>query len=206
VTNCADRLCQIGMNDDRDLLLSFRAKTDRWADRARAEAKAVRLALAEGPGGSAAAAAASRRLFSIVEFIRSANSCTADALPVMKKRNVKCRSARKASLTPTGWSRRIADAAKAGALDASIGRRSGPAGIAREGAESARSRNSGSPAVPPGPWPICPCCQCGATAIRGSKRKCMSQPEQTSEVQPSGEAVHLLSLSSRKLLDWKEMR
>jgi hypothetical protein len=88
VTNCADRLCQLGMNDDRDLLLSFRAKTDRWADRARAEAKAVRLALAEGPTGSAAAAAASRRLFSIVEFIRSANSRTADALPAMKKRNV----------------------------------------------------------------------------------------------------------------------
>jgi hypothetical protein len=76
------------MDDDRDLLLSFRAKTDRWADRARAEAKAVRLALAERPAGSAAAAAASRRLFSIVEFIRSANSRTADALPAMKKRNV----------------------------------------------------------------------------------------------------------------------
>ena len=74
------------MNDDRDLLLSFRAKTDKWADRARAEAKAVRLALAEGPAGSAAAAAASRRLYSIVEFIRSANSRTADA--AMKKRNV----------------------------------------------------------------------------------------------------------------------
>jgi hypothetical protein len=44
------------------------------------------LALAEGPGGSAAAEIASRRLFSIVEFIRSANSRTADA--AMKKRNV----------------------------------------------------------------------------------------------------------------------
>jgi hypothetical protein len=88
VTNCADRLCQLGMNDDRDLLLSFRAKTDRWADRARAEAKAVRLALAEGPAGSAAAAAASRRLFRIVEFIRAANSLTIDALLAMKKRNI----------------------------------------------------------------------------------------------------------------------
>jgi hypothetical protein len=70
------------MNDDRDLLLSFRAKSDRWADRARAEAKAVRLALAEGPAGSgsAAAAAASRRLVSIVEFMRLANSRTVDAL------------------------------------------------------------------------------------------------------------------------------
>jgi hypothetical protein len=76
------------MNDDRDPLLWFRAKTDRWADRARAEAKAVRLALAQGSAGSTAAAAASRRLFSIVEFIRSANSRTADALPAMKKRNV----------------------------------------------------------------------------------------------------------------------
>ena len=74
------------MDHDRDLLLSFRAKSDRWADRAGAEAKAVRLALADGPAGSAAAAAASRRLFSIVEFIRSANSSTADA--AMKKRNV----------------------------------------------------------------------------------------------------------------------
>jgi hypothetical protein len=37
------------MSDDRDLLLSFRAKTDKWADCARAEAKAVRVALAEGP-------------------------------------------------------------------------------------------------------------------------------------------------------------
>jgi hypothetical protein len=77
------------MDDDRDLLLSFRAKSDRWADRARAEAKAVRLALAEGPAGSAAAAAASRRLVvSIVQFMRSANSRTVDALPAMKKRNV----------------------------------------------------------------------------------------------------------------------
>jgi hypothetical protein len=76
------------MDDDRDLLLSFRAKSDRWADRARAEAKAVRLALAEGPAGSAAAAAASRRLVSIVEFMRLANSRTVDALPAMKKHNV----------------------------------------------------------------------------------------------------------------------
>jgi hypothetical protein len=74
------------MNDERDMLLSFRAKSDRWADRARAEAKAVRLALAEGPAGSAAAAAASRRLFRLVEFIRSANSRTIDA--AVKKRNV----------------------------------------------------------------------------------------------------------------------
>jgi hypothetical protein len=86
VTNNPDRLCQLEMNDDRDLLLSFRAKTDRWADRARAEAKAVRLALAEGPAGSAAAEIASRRLFSIVGFIQSANSRTADA--AMKQRNV----------------------------------------------------------------------------------------------------------------------
>ena len=76
------------MSDDRDLLLSFRARTDRWADRARAEAKAVRLALAEGRADSAAAAAASRRLVSIVEFMRSANSRTVDALPAMQKRNV----------------------------------------------------------------------------------------------------------------------
>jgi hypothetical protein len=74
------------MNNEDDLLLSFRAKTDRWADRARAEAKAVRLALAEGPAGSAAAEIASRRLFSIVGFIQSANSRTADA--AMKQRNV----------------------------------------------------------------------------------------------------------------------
>jgi hypothetical protein len=70
------------MDDDRDLLLSFRAKSERWADRARAEAKAVRLALAEGSEGAVAAAAASRRLFRIVEFIRSANS-TINALPAM---------------------------------------------------------------------------------------------------------------------------
>jgi hypothetical protein len=62
------------MNDDRDLLLSFRAESERWADRARAEAKAVRLALAEGAAGSAAAAAASRRLVRTVQFIRGANS------------------------------------------------------------------------------------------------------------------------------------
>ena len=71
------------MNDDRDLLLSFRAKSERWADRARAEAKAVRVALAEGSEGAVAAAAASRRLFRIVEFIRSANSRTINALPAM---------------------------------------------------------------------------------------------------------------------------
>jgi hypothetical protein len=71
------------MDDERDPLLSFRAKSDRWADRARAEAKAVRLALADGPAGSAAAAAASRRLFSLVEFIRSANSRTINSLPAM---------------------------------------------------------------------------------------------------------------------------
>jgi hypothetical protein len=88
VTNYPNRLCRLGMKDERDPLLSFRAKSERWADRARAEAKAVRLALAEGPAGSAAAAAASRRLFRIVEFIRSANSRTIDALLTMKKRNV----------------------------------------------------------------------------------------------------------------------
>jgi hypothetical protein len=71
------------MDHDRDLLLSFRAKSERWADRARAEAKAVRLALAEGSEGAVAAAAASRRLFRIVEFIRSANSRTINALPAM---------------------------------------------------------------------------------------------------------------------------
>jgi len=71
------------MDDERDPLLSFRAKSDRWADRARAEAKAVRLALADGPAASAAAAAASRRLFSLVEFIRSANSRTINSLPAM---------------------------------------------------------------------------------------------------------------------------
>ena len=77
------------MNDDRDLLLSFRAKSDRWADRARAEAKAVRLALAEGRADSAAAAAASRRLFRIVGFIRAAaNSRTIDALLAMENPNV----------------------------------------------------------------------------------------------------------------------
>jgi hypothetical protein len=71
------------MNDDRDLLLSFRADRDRWADRARTEAKAVRLALAEGAAGSAAAAAASRSLVRTVEFIRAANSRTIDAHPAM---------------------------------------------------------------------------------------------------------------------------
>ena len=71
------------MNDERDLLLSFRAKSDKWADRARAEAKAVRLALAEGTVGAAGAAAAARRLVRIVEFIRSANSRTVEALPTM---------------------------------------------------------------------------------------------------------------------------
>jgi hypothetical protein len=50
------------MNEDRDLLLSIRAKTERWANRARAEARAVRAALAEGSNGAPAAAAASRRL------------------------------------------------------------------------------------------------------------------------------------------------
>jgi hypothetical protein len=71
------------MNDERDLLLSFRAKSERWADRARAEAKAVRFALAQGGKGAVAAAAASRRLFRIVEFIRSANSRTINSLPAM---------------------------------------------------------------------------------------------------------------------------
>jgi hypothetical protein len=61
-------------------------QSERWADRARAEAKAVRLALAEGSEGAVAAAAASRRLFRTVQFIRWANSRTADA--AMKKRNV----------------------------------------------------------------------------------------------------------------------
>jgi hypothetical protein len=69
------------MSDEPDLLLAFRAKTDRWADRARAEAKAVRLALAQGSPDSCTVAAASRRLVSIVEFIRSANSSTVVALP-----------------------------------------------------------------------------------------------------------------------------
>jgi hypothetical protein len=73
----------IRMSDDRYLLLSFRAKTERWADRARAEAKAVRVALAQGSAGAPAAAAASRRLFRIVEFIRAANSRTINALPTM---------------------------------------------------------------------------------------------------------------------------
>jgi hypothetical protein len=68
-------------------LLSFQ-KSERWADRARAEVKAVRLALAEGPAGAAAAAAASRRLFRIVGFIRGANSRTIDALLAMENPNV----------------------------------------------------------------------------------------------------------------------
>ncbi len=75
------------MDEDRDLLLAFRAKSERWADRARAEAKAVRLALAEGSEGAVAAAAASRRLFRIVAFIRAANSRTIDALPAMIKQD-----------------------------------------------------------------------------------------------------------------------
>jgi hypothetical protein len=79
VTNYTIVLCQLGMDDEGYRLLSFRADRDRWADRARTEAKAVRLALAEGAAGSAAAAAASRRLFRIVEFIRSANSRMIDA-------------------------------------------------------------------------------------------------------------------------------
>jgi hypothetical protein len=72
------------MNGERDQLLSCRAKGDKWAVRARAEAKAVRLALAEGPAGAVAAAAASRRLFRFVDFIRSANSRTIDALLAME--------------------------------------------------------------------------------------------------------------------------
>jgi hypothetical protein len=63
-------------------LLSFRAKNERWADRARADAKAVCLALAQGSDGAMAAAAASRRLIClVVEFIRSINSRVIDALP-----------------------------------------------------------------------------------------------------------------------------
>jgi hypothetical protein len=73
------------MTNKRDLLLSFRARSERWADRARAEAKAVRLALAQGSEGSAAAAAASRRLFRIIGFIHSANFRTINALPAMIK-------------------------------------------------------------------------------------------------------------------------
>jgi hypothetical protein len=76
------------MNDQSDLFLSFRADRDRWADRARAEAKAVRLALAEGAAGSAAAAAASRRLVRIVQFIRAENSRAIDALPAIDEHSV----------------------------------------------------------------------------------------------------------------------
>jgi hypothetical protein len=85
VTYYTIRLCQLGMDDNRDPLLSFRARSERWADRARAEAKAVRLALAQGNKGSAAAAAASRRLFRIVGLIHAANFRTIDALPAMLK-------------------------------------------------------------------------------------------------------------------------
>jgi hypothetical protein len=67
------------------MLLSFRAKSERWADRARAEAKAVCSALAQGPARSPAAAAASRRLVSIIDFIRLANSSTVDSLPARIK-------------------------------------------------------------------------------------------------------------------------
>ena len=86
------------MNDERDPLLSFRAKTNVWADRAPAEPNSVRLALAEGTASSAAAAAASRRLVRIVEFIRSANSRTIDALPGMiKEQDVTSRRGRAVS-------------------------------------------------------------------------------------------------------------
>jgi hypothetical protein len=81
-------LCQLGMDDEGYRLLSFRAKSERWADRARAEANAVRLALAEGAAGSAAAAAASRRLVRIVEFIRATNSRAIDALPAINEHSV----------------------------------------------------------------------------------------------------------------------
>lgn len=84
VTNCADRLCQLGMDYDRDLLLSFRANTDIWADRARAEARAVRLALAEGPGGVTVAA---HRLRLIVQHIRAASDGALDAIATLRKKH-----------------------------------------------------------------------------------------------------------------------
>jgi hypothetical protein len=82
VTNCAARLCQLGMNDERDPLLSFRASTDRWADRARAEAKAVRLAVAEGPDGVTVAV---HRLRLIVQHIRIASDGALDAIATLRR-------------------------------------------------------------------------------------------------------------------------
>jgi DNA integrity scanning protein DisA with diadenylate cyclase activity len=72
------------MDDDRDLLLSFRAKTDRWADRARAEAKAVRLAVAEEPDGVTVAV---HRLRLIVQHIRTASDGALDAIATLRKKH-----------------------------------------------------------------------------------------------------------------------
>jgi hypothetical protein len=88
VTNNPYTLCQLEMNDQRDLFLLFRTDRDRWADRARTEARAVRLALAEGAAGSAAAAAASRRLVRIVQFIRAENSRAIDVLAAIDEHSV----------------------------------------------------------------------------------------------------------------------
>jgi hypothetical protein len=72
------------MNNEDDLLLSFRAKTDRWADRARAEAKAARLAVAEGPGGVTVAV---HRLRLIVQHIQTASDGALDAIATLRKKH-----------------------------------------------------------------------------------------------------------------------
>jgi hypothetical protein len=71
------------MNNEDGLLLSFQAKTDRWADRARAEARAVRLAVADGPGGVTVAV---HRLRLIVQHIRTASDGALDAIATLRKK------------------------------------------------------------------------------------------------------------------------
>jgi hypothetical protein len=73
------------MEDEHDL--SYRTKSDKWADRARAEAKTVRLGLTERTVSVAAISAVARSLLRTVELIWSENQRTLDALPAIMNKD-----------------------------------------------------------------------------------------------------------------------
>jgi hypothetical protein len=72
------------MNGEYDLLRSFRAISGQWADLARAEAEAVRLALSERTVGATVDV---QRLRLIVEHIRAASDGTVEAISARRNKH-----------------------------------------------------------------------------------------------------------------------
>jgi hypothetical protein len=71
------------MTDERDLLLSFREISGQWADLARAQSEAIRVALSESTVGVTFDV---QRLRLIVQHIRAASDGTLEAITARRKK------------------------------------------------------------------------------------------------------------------------